>query len=88
MSLRGGHADGRLGFEVYVHGEVGRCWFDGMAMYCVDMVVEGCRGPCRDGAGRGWDVVGGPCSARLSKIHPKACSRGRAVMVNREGVSQ
>lgn len=57
-------------------------------MYCVGMVVEGSRGPCRDGAGRGWNVVGGPCLARLSKIHPKACSRGRAVMVNREGVSQ
>jgi hypothetical protein len=42
------------------------------------------------GAVREVDGTGAarPCLARQSKIHPKSCSRGRAVMVNREGVSQ
>lgn len=88
MSLRGGHADGRSAVKVQDCRGGREMLIRWMAMYRVDIVVEGCRGPCRDGAGRGWNGAGRPCSARQSKIHPKACSRGRAVMVNREGVSQ
>ena len=63
--------------------------FDGWrwcrVMWWWSNAVEDCSGAMREVDGTG---AGRPCSARLSKIHPKSCSRGRAVMVNREGVSQ